>query len=438
MLIASRDWHRQHRRLYSNQTMINDLYGIYLANRGIEVVDPSKALPEEEIRHYLYESVGLEPWHGSDPGGSGSDEMHGRNREVGDDYLEITDQGLSRELGYVGNYGEVIDLVTSIYKATKPAPSEPGDSRIREQLIKLAHARAIFRYPTTDADGNRAMRLETVVGWRDTHYPGDVTYGQRPSWDAGAFDCAATALDPDLIGYAQQMLGDNQFFASVDKQMKTKGIRAIASLLNVPDDYDAIIKSAPSPSRLPMSTGKPDFVFTDEQDGIVALKHGDEVFYASLYWRAHKGINNLARIHDIKPEFYTIATVREESEFESSGLTFTRPDKINPGFGIGSITYPGDLHSANTGEELRIAKIPEGITFKPGNDSVYAGKADFYRLRYGPYLIGMNMTKDKTFELKVPEGERSGQELVSKSSGIAPGSIEKVGPLSTVVLYFGE
>ena len=25
-----------------------------------------------------------------------------------------------------------------------------------------------------DADGNRAMRIETIVGWRDTHYPGDV------------------------------------------------------------------------------------------------------------------------------------------------------------------------------------------------------------------------------------------------------------------------
>ena len=33
-------------------------------------------------------------------------------------------------------------------------------------------------------DGNRAMRLQTVVGWRDDHFPGDVCYNQRDSWDA--------------------------------------------------------------------------------------------------------------------------------------------------------------------------------------------------------------------------------------------------------------
>jgi hypothetical protein len=57
MLVVCRDWHRKHRRLYTNQSMINDLYGIYLANRGVEIVDPAKALPEEAVWRYLYESV---------------------------------------------------------------------------------------------------------------------------------------------------------------------------------------------------------------------------------------------------------------------------------------------------------------------------------------------------------------------------------------------
>ena len=63
---------------------------------------------------------------------------------------------------------------------------------------------------------------------------------------------------------------------------------------------------------------------------------------------------------------------------------------------------------------------------------------DSYRLRYGPYLIGMNMTKDKTFELKGPEEAKSAKELVSKRSGVAPGSLEKVAPRSTIVFYLGE
>jgi hypothetical protein len=117
---------------------------------------------------------------------------------------------------------------------------------------------------------------------------------------------------------------------------------------------------------------------------------------------------------------------------------YTRPNWTTFGFGNGGIKYPGDPQSAHAGEKLPIAKIPEGIKFKPGDESIYAGKGEFYRLRYGPYLIGMNMTRDKTFELKVSEGMKPVKELVSKRAGIAAGSTEKVGPRSTVVLYLGE
>ena len=51
--------------------------------------------------------------------------------------------------------------------ATRPTPHEPGDPRIKEQLVRIALARAAFRYPALDDEGNRAMRMETVVGWRD-------------------------------------------------------------------------------------------------------------------------------------------------------------------------------------------------------------------------------------------------------------------------------
>ena len=41
------------------------------------------------------------------------------------------------------------------------------------------------------------------------------------------------------------------------------------------------------------------------------------------------------------------------------------------------------MHSAHAGEKLPIAKIPAGVKFKPGDERVYAGKAEFYTLRYG-------------------------------------------------------
>ena len=427
-LMAGRDWHRRHRRLYTNQTMITDM-NIYLANRALEIVDPTNAFSEKEALRYLYEAVGLEPWRDSDGV---------RTWSVGTNYWQITAKGLTRELGYVGYYGEVLDWATAIYDATRPAPSEPGDEKIKSQLEKLMHARNFFRYPMLDADANRAMRIETITGWRDMHYPGNVTYGERPTWDASTLYAAAATLDPQAIGCAQQMFDDNQFFISLERQMaQANNLRVTAGLLGVPEQYD-LLKSQPASSyRLPMSPGQPDFVFSDEDDGVVAVKNGDEILYATLYWRARNAVNFLARVHFIRPQMDRIAVVREEVEFVPSGQFYTRPDWINFGFASGGPRYPGEMHSAHAGEKLPIAKIPDGVKFKPGDESVYAGKGEFYTLRYGNYLIGMNLTADKTFELKTPPEMIEAEELVS-GKPIKLKAPVQIPPRSTRVLWFGK
>ncbi|MDQ2688263.1 MAG: hypothetical protein M3Y28_10390, partial [Armatimonadota bacterium] len=431
MLLACRDWHRENRRQYTNQSMINDLYGIYLANRGLRVVDPAKALPEKDALRYLYESVGLEPWWGSEKNGVPT-------KPLGDHYYQLTAQGLTKELGFVGYYGEVLDWVTTIYNATRPAPGEPGDPKIRAQLVKIAHARTPLRYPALDADGNRAMRAETLVGWRDEgHYPGDVTYAERPSWDGSTVYVAAATLDPVLVGAAQQMFADNQFFSSLRDQMQETGFRSTAGLLETPDQYALLQAHPPSPRHLPMAPGQPDFVWSDAEDGVLALKRGDEMLYVSLYWRARNAINFRARVHQITLQFDRIAVVHEDEQFTPSGLMFTQPDEIN-GQGLPWLPhYPGDLHSAQAGEELPIAKIPAGIAFKPGEENAYAGRAEFYTLRYGPYLIGMNSTPGKTFALPISAGVTKAQNLVSGKTVTLTKPLT-VGPMSTVVLYMGK
>ena len=283
------------------------------------------------------------------------------------------------------------------------------------------------------------MRVETIVGWRDEdHYPGDVTYAERPTWDASAIRCVAATLDPPEIGYAQQMFADNQYFESVAAAMKVKTLRATAALLDVPDDYAALMAQSPSAQRLPMCSGEPDFVFSDEEDGVVAIKHGEDILYASLYWRARNAVNGLARIHYTVPAFDRIAVVRQDEQFEPSGMTYERPDWVNMGFGNGGMRYPGNDHSAIAGEKLPIAKIPAGVPFKPGDESVYAGRASFYILRYGPYLVGMNTTPDKTFDLKVPDDAKSAKALVSGGTDATSGEMLKVGPRSTHVYYLGS
>lgn len=427
MLVACRDWHRENRRQYTNQSMINDLYGIYLANRGIAVVAPSAALPEKEALRYLYESIGLMPWLGSEKDGKPT-------RPLGDSYYQLTAKGLTKELGFVGNYGEVLDWVAQIYEATKSGPDKDGDPKIKAQLVKIALARSPFRYPMLDADGNRAMVQETVVGWRDTHYPGDITYEQRPSWDGSPFEVATHTGDPHLIGYAQQMLADNQFFASVSKAMEEKGFRTTFGLLGIPARYEFIKAQKPVSNHLPMSWDQPDYVFSDEEDGVVAIKNGKEIVYASLYWRSRYAVNFLARVHDLTPVYDRIATVREDIEFTPSGMDYTRPDWTNHGFGNGGQRYPATFVSAHAGEKLPIAKIPAGIDFKPGDENTFAGRGDFYQLRYGPYLIAMNMSADKTFTLKAPDHGGKMTNLVTHKP-VAPGSVGKVAPRTTVVIF---
>jgi hypothetical protein len=304
-------------------------------------------------------------------------------------------------------------------------------------LERIADARAVFRYPGVDEDGFRAMLIEAVVGWRDPgHYPGNVTYGERSTWDASSIYTAAATLDPDAVGYAQQMFTDGQFFMSLDRQMaQATNLRVTAGLLDVPDQYELIKAQPPSAKRLPMTPGQPDFVFADEEDGVVAVRNGDEVFYASLYWRARNAVNFLARVHYTTPTIDRIAVVHEDAQFQASGEFYTRPDYINFGFANGGPKFPVAMHSANAGEQLPIAQVPAGVKFRPGDENVYAGKADFYTLRYGRYLVGMNMTTDKTFDLIAPPDSGPAKELVS-GKVVEAGSSLKVAPRSTVVLYF--
>jgi hypothetical protein len=428
MFVACRDWHRQNRRQYTNQSMINDTYGIYLPNRGVALLDPARALPEAAALHYLYEACGLTPWLGSEKDGVPL-------KPLGDAYYQLTKQGLTKELGFVGYYGEVLDWMTAMYEATRLAHDQPGDAKIQAQLVKAAKARAVFRYAALDDEGDRAMRAETIIGWRDQgHYPGDVTYQERPTWDASAIASAASTLDPTLAGYAQQMFADNQFFATVAGQLKTGGMRQTAGLLAIPGDYERLRSQPASGSRLPMSAGQPDFAWADDQDGVLALKHGDDTLFVSLYWRARNAVNFLARVHATNPAFDRIAVVAEDEQFEPSGQFWSRPDWTNFGLGGGGLHYPGDLHSAYAGEKLPIAKAPADTTFKAGEENPYAGRASFYYLRYGPYEIGMNASDDQTFNLPAPADGGSAPDLMSGKT-VSLAEPVKVAPHTTVILY---
>ncbi|WP_289058371.1 hypothetical protein [uncultured Flavobacterium sp.] len=418
-----------HRRQYTNQSMIIDLF-LYDANKALLLIDPKSALPEYQTLKYLYESVGITPW-------MGKETLSGPEKPLGDNYWQLTEKGLTKELGFVGYYGEVLDWVVDIYKSTAvTGQPQSGDAKIKLQLLKMAAARYNFRYPDADDDGFKAMRAEAVVGWRDgNHYPGNIIYGDRGiAWDAAPMMTAAATLDPQAVGIAQQMMNDNQFFKMVEDKMKLGGLRVIKSLLHIPEEYELIKAQPESSERLPMSREMKDFVFSDEEDGVVAVKNGDDILYASLYWRARNAVNNLAKVHYITPEKQVISNIYIESKFKPSGLEYTRQNWVNLGFAGFREFYPAEIKSAHAGEILPIAKIPEGVSFKIGDENVFAGRADFYQMEYGDYFIVMNTTKNESFEAVIPKDFSKGKNLVTGQLLAGAGQL-KIGPGSTAVIF---
>lgn len=431
LMKESLDYGTTHRRHYTNQSMIIDM-AIYECNRALLLMNPQDALPEYQTLRYLYESLALAPW-------LGKETADGPEMPLGKNYMQLTDKGLTKELGYVGYYGEVLDWLNHIYKTTSmPGVPFSGDAKIREQLLRAAKARYNFRYPALDEEGNRCFRAEAVVGWRDgNHYPGDVMYGDRgTAWDATPLMTAATTLDPLAVGIAQQMMEDNQFFAMIAAKVADAGnIRTMQSLLHIPDEYELISRQPASNKKLPMSMSAPDYVFSDEEDGVVAIKNGKDILYASLYWRARNAVNNLAKVHYITPQTDRLANVRTETKLTDSGMTYTRPDWVNLGFAGWREWYSG-IHSAHAGEVLPIAKVPDGVKFKPGDENAYAGKADFYLLKYGNYVIGMNCTTDKTFDMEVPQAKKV-LNLTDGRKAVKDLALP-VAPRTTVVLYIND
>lgn len=415
---------RNKRRSYTNQSMIVD-YGIHAANAGLRLLDPRKAIPEARTLGFLHESVGLKPWLGSDLPDGGSE------KPFGADYHLVTRDGLSRELGYVASYGETI-LIFSRDMAVLAK-----DQAIREQTKKLQHARHVFRYPSFDGDGYRCMKLASEIDNRIAHYPqSGSAYNSADVREAWGLETAwLLPEDPAIVGVAQQAIEEGQYF------------QLIADRLDDPDTLGMMrnvaawerVKDLPkSPRRLPMSPGQPDFVFCDEENAVLAIKRGEHRLFFNFYFRAERAVNRVVRVFETTPEMTRVATVRSEVVVEESGKTWERPDWMDRLRNRGQVPPGQDIKQAWAGEILPVAKRPDDATSPAyGQFGPFVGMAAFHSLRYGPFLIGINTTRDKTYPLRVPADFKAARDLASGRPVANPAALT-VGPLSSIILVEGE
>jgi hypothetical protein len=277
------------------------------------------------------------------------------------------------------------------------------------------------------------MKLVSEVDNRTAHYPlSGAAYTAPNIREEWWMDVPAMLSDdPIAVGAAQQSLEDNQYFAYV--QSRLQDADTLGMMRNV-DDYAAVKALPPSTYRMPMTPGQPDFAFADEEDAILVVKHGDERLFVNLYYRAERAVNSVARIADFSPVLTRLATVRTETEVESSGQQYTRPDWID-GIRSRGMPPPGEtIHQAWAGEEMPIAhRPPDASEPQYGQFGPFVGKASLYQLRYGPYFIAMNSSYGKSYDVQIPEDERSALDLIT-SKHVEKSVFLTLPPLTTIVL----
>src|SRR5262249_32153533 len=151
-----------------------------------------------------------------------------------------------------------------------------------------------FRHPGLDADGFKCMKLVSEVDNRTAHYPlSGSAYAVPNIREERWMDVPALLADDAIaVGAAQRSLADNQYFQYVAGPLKLTDPDTLGMMRNV-DEYAAVKRLRPSNFQFPMSDGQPDFAFADEEDAMIALKHGDTRLYINLYYRAERAVNGV-------------------------------------------------------------------------------------------------------------------------------------------------
>jgi hypothetical protein len=415
-LRASVDFGRFDRKSITNQQM-DDAWRIYAANRGLLLVDGASALLENEAKRYLYEAVGLAPFLGNDKPGGGPTPVRG-DAPYGPDWFTVTTAGTTKEEALVGgDYGERGSQLFDWYRRTK-------DEKLLAQAAKMLSARAALRHVVADKDGKPVAYAVEQIGCRnfhevDTHL---VYLGRGGAPDLAAASAGAAALGKEAVGYLQQQFNDGQLLRTLS------GIPANywSGSSYLPDDYEAFRTAPATAVVLPMTPGEADFAWVDDENMAVAAKHGDELFWASLNWRATSYVNGLARVYLETPTTSWLAEVsNSDVAFEPSGKSATVGDSVE---GNRDWTPPDKPVNAQSGVMFPIALRPDLTTAPATNRD--GGRGTAYTLRYGKWLVAINAHPSEPYTAQTPQGFSSALDLVSGKSMTAPVTLP---PKTTVV-----
>ncbi|MEO8616688.1 MAG: hypothetical protein ABI600_16205, partial [Luteolibacter sp.] len=392
MLRASVDAGRFNRQSITNQAIIN-AFNIYRANRGLVAMKSKDALPEEQARRYYREACGMEEWRGNDDDGKPV-----KKKPEIPGLMMMTTKGTSREWNWccANCYGRMDPYVYEMYRLT-------GDVGFRDRAIQIQRAHNFMVYPSVDEGGYRAMLNEGVICTRNVYHPGHSYYGFA--------NIISSLADKSILGVAKQGIDDHQFLESWQL--------GEASLF-LPGDYEkitrGIAKAGPLPP-LPTTPGQPDFAWADEQNAVLSIKHGSDQHFLTFARRSEGGLHWIGDAHSISPKFERVVQFHlDDIRFEDTGEFNTVGPEVQSDF---AGKPPDNPVNAFAGQ-----KLPKLI-------GRHGSPADFYSVRYGDFLIGMNSSMDKSVSY-APEGFRGGTDFISGKQLRMPYLVQ---PQTTVVFF---
>jgi hypothetical protein len=361
-LRASVDFGRFHSRSITNQACICASH-IYAANHGLELVDPDNALSEAEALRYPNEACGLSPFLGDDQPGVGPIPVRGADVPdnhlwFGLDWYMATTKGTTKEPSFVGSdYGEMGPL---IYETGRLA----NDRKLLDRALLMIRARDHFRFPGVDGDGDLIMTAAEPIGTRNNFLPGHNAYIDR---DSGA-NIVAHENAPDLDGYFQEELAEGQLYAmAINGASATNagtpdlGRQAGApGAPYLPDDMAAALAKPKSSTRLPEAIGAADFAWGDEENMVVAAKHGEDRFFTNMVWRGNTSITGTAMVFTISPQIASRAEIKvDDLRYISTGQYETKDGSVDS-FGN---KQPPDNKLYPNAEQVSATRSPCGPTW---------------------------------------------------------------------------
>ncbi|GAB2890329.1 Tat pathway signal protein [Streptomyces mayteni] len=363
-----------------------------------------------------------------------------RRLPYGRHHTGLTAAGLTRENGYVGNYGEATNYLPSWFHRTF---GHAGDEELNDEILRLAlrsvHARGQTRYQSEDAAGRRLMRMQQVVDDRNSAYPGRVAYATDDQSPAQAMGFASLehhmARHPEryrgrewapyweyaaeAVGFLQQQLADNQYFNLFESRILPNhrytlgfretweyvaagradfprfGGRTAAGVVLPHTDLDRYTDAELDRLGVTRDQLPARFAWVDVDNLLFCARDGETHLFASLIMRNKGGFQANGRLHaqygghDQLAQFATSGVLRYQE------YTLRAPS-VEEAILHDRYSPPGAPPLAQAGELTPVAFQPGvGRTDRDNfrEDTPYAGYPELAFARYGRYLFAANTTR---------------------------------------------